>query len=113
MILRCLHGRASRLYFASAALLDAAPRALPSAGLIRGFHGAAGDDDASSEHGRKTAGTSSSSCSFPLLIDISVASEFHMIPDARISGFKSQLHFMEFKNRHRCVFIYAWLQSDQ
>jgi len=62
MILRRLHGRVSCLSLSSAALLDAAPRALPSAGLFRVFHGAAGDG-ASSEHGRKPAGTSSSSSS--------------------------------------------------
>ena len=64
MILRRLHDRVSRLSLASAALLGAAPRALPSAGLFRarGLHGAAGDG-ASSEHGRKPAGTSSSSSS--------------------------------------------------
>lgn len=85
MILRRLHGRVSRLSLASAALLDAAPRALPSAGLFSGFHGAAGDG-ASSEHGRKPAGTSSSPSSSPMLIDSSIGSKFHMRPDARSAG---------------------------
>jgi hypothetical protein len=79
MILRRLHGRVSRLSLASAALLD------PSAGLFSGFHGAAGDG-ASSEHGRKPAGTSSSPSSSPMLIDSSIGSKFHMRPDARSAG---------------------------
>ena len=56
MILRRLHlhACASRRSLASAALCRTAPRILPSAGLLRRLHGAAGDGTSSdSEHGRK------------------------------------------------------------
>jgi hypothetical protein len=51
MILSRLHVRVTRRSPASAALRDAATRALASAGLFRGLHGGA-----SSEHGREPAG---------------------------------------------------------
>ena len=102
MILRRLHVRVSRLSLASAALLDVAPRALPSAGLFRarGLHGAAGDDGASSEHGRKPAGTSSSSSS-SLLIDSSVA--------ALLIGFRisHEAAFHGIQICHCCLFMRA------
>jgi hypothetical protein len=56
MILNRLHVRVIRRSPASAALRDAATRALASAGLFRGLHGGEAGDGASSEHGREPAG---------------------------------------------------------
>ncbi|XP_021305223.1 putative ATPase N2B isoform X2 [Sorghum bicolor] len=109
MILRRLHVRVSRLSLASAALLDVAPRALPSAGLFRarGLHGAAGDDGASSEHGRKPAG--------PLTLYRNLVSQGKLTHDSYQENVASELdnllsrlqqYEMEMEDYHNKLYIW-------